>query len=426
MSPSSKGSLLVVFLTVFIDLLGFGMVLPLLPIYAKQFVTDSHGVTLGLLSASFSAMQFVFAPVWGRVSDRLGRRPVLLLGLAGSVVFYTLFGLATMWRSLTWMFISRVGAGIAGATIPTAQAYIADSTTPENRTRGMALIGAAFGLGFTFGPLLGAAALWTAGDAGLSPWPGYLAAGLSLFALLVAAVRLPESRQPGAAPSARRLLDLAALGRAMAVPTVGALIVTSFVTVLSFGSFEAVLAFLLKAAPAEGGFGFEYRNVLLMFALLGFAHAAAQGLVRGLAGRMSERWLATFGAVVSIAGFGLLVAATLAGSLGLFLVAMMTNSVGFAFMPASLQSLISRRSDPARQGEILGVSQGMSALARILAHLFAIPLFYRAAVAPFAVGAGLMALALLLIAVNTRRGTDFENHPATAEALETVTADASC
>src|SRR5688572_24308754 len=157
-----KASLFVVFLTVFIDLLGFGMVLPLLPLYGKSFAarhafSDSEvGWIVGLLMASFSAMQFLFVPVWGRLSDRWGRRPVLIIGLAGSTLFYGLFGLATAWQSLTGLFAARIGAGIAGATIATAQAYIADVTTKERRARGMALIGAAFALGFTLGPMLGA------------------------------------------------------------------------------------------------------------------------------------------------------------------------------------------------------------------------------------------------------------------------------
>ena len=123
------GSLIVIFLTVFIDLLGFGMVLPLLPIYAKHFVTDEHGLLIGLLMASFSAMQFLFAPVWGRLSDRIGRRPVLMIGLAGSIVFNALFGVATVMGSIVWLFVARIGAGIAGANIPITQAYIADTTS---------------------------------------------------------------------------------------------------------------------------------------------------------------------------------------------------------------------------------------------------------------------------------------------------------
>ncbi len=189
-----RGSLLVIFLTVFIDLLGFGMVLPLLPIYAQSFDVGASGWVLGLLMASFSAMQFLFAPLWGRLSDRIGRRPVLMVGLAGSVVFYTLFGIATVLQSIAWLFVARIGAGIAGATISTAQAYIADSTSLENRAKGMALIGAAFGFGFTLGPLLGGLALPGEGSQP-GPGPGYVAAGLSALALLLALVQIARVAQ---------------------------------------------------------------------------------------------------------------------------------------------------------------------------------------------------------------------------------------
>ena len=152
-SNASRSAMMIVFLVVFIDLLGFGIVLPLLPRYGDDFLQHlipggKHsfwgGLILGLLMSSFSLMQFVFAPIWGRISDRVGRRPILLLGLAGSVVFYALFGVASELRSpdtrilaLTLLFVSRIGAGIAGATIATAQAVIADSTTPERRSHGM-------------------------------------------------------------------------------------------------------------------------------------------------------------------------------------------------------------------------------------------------------------------------------------------------
>ena len=158
------------------------------------------GMTLGILMSCYTMMQFLFAPVWGRLSDRFGRRPILLMSLTGSTTFYFLFGLASVWRSLTWMFVARIGAGIAGATIPTAQAYIADVTTPEKRARGMALIGAAFGLGFTLGPLIGAAAIFISRDAGVSPWPGYAASGLSAIALCFALFKLPESLRREAMP----------------------------------------------------------------------------------------------------------------------------------------------------------------------------------------------------------------------------------
>ena len=179
-SPPRRSALLIIFLTVFIDLLGFGMVLPLLPIYGQHFA-EMHGFTeqqtgivVGLLMSSFSAMQFLFLPIWGRLSDRFGRRPIVILGLAGSTLFYAMFGLATMWRSLAGLFITRIGAGIAGATISTAQAFIADCTGKQERAKGMALIGAAFALGFTVGPVLGGGVPGRrrGGDQSLARFPG--------------------------------------------------------------------------------------------------------------------------------------------------------------------------------------------------------------------------------------------------------------
>src|SRR5438128_546417 len=144
-----RASLAVLFLTVFIDLIGFGMVIPFLSFYAREY--GASGITVGAIVGVYSIMQFFFAPVWGRLSDRIGRRPVILMSLAASCSGYLLFGLA---RGLPILFASRVIAGIGGASVGTAQAYIADVTTPENRAKGMGLIGAAFGMGFILGPPL--------------------------------------------------------------------------------------------------------------------------------------------------------------------------------------------------------------------------------------------------------------------------------
>jgi MFS family permease len=409
-----------VFLAVFIDLLGFGMVIPLVGIYARHLIVGEHkSLLIGLLLVSFSAMQFLCSPIWGRISDRIGRRPVLLVGLAGSTVFYAVFGYATAANSLLWMFISRIGAGISGATISTAQAYIADVTTPENRTKGMALIGAAFGLGFTFGPLLAAVAL-IPGENELSPWPGYLASLLSGSAFLFAFFKLPESRRESSGESAHKLLDMRGLQAALSFPTVGALLLTTFVAVLSFANFESVLPFLFEGPTETGGFGYTLQEVVLLFALLGFIHAFAQGGVRSMAKRTSEANLATGGAVTSVLGFLAMILGVRSQSFPVVIGGMMIIAWGFAFIPAPLQSLISRRCDPRHQGQILGVGQSLGALARILGHGRCFWLFSISPTIPFWFGVSLTGLALLLITLNARRGHDF-----VPRASETETAPAT-
>jgi MFS family permease len=381
------------------------MVLPLLPIYAKQFADNpviSIGPLIGLLMASFSAMQFFFAPVWGRISDRIGRRPVLMIGLGGSVVFYTIFGLATQWSSLTWLFVSRIGAGVAGATISTAHAYIADSTSKENRARGMALVGAAFGLGFTFGPLFGYLAL-PSGQGDPGPGPGYAAAALSAVALLLAYFKLPESLTVSRGTSDRRIFSLSAMADAFRTPSVVLLLFASFVTVLSFANFESTLSLLIK--DPLGPFHFTFRQVCLVYAFVGFVLTLVQGgIVRRIAGRVAEVYLACGGAVLEIVGFAML---AWAHTTGWLLAALCIVVSGFAFMTPSLNSLISRRSDPAKQGGIMGVTQGASSLARILGPIIGVTLFHVQAAWPLWLAAALMGGSLVVISLAARSGRDY-------------------
>ncbi len=412
-----RGSLLVIFLTVFVDLLGFGMVLPLLPNYAAEFDVDEHGVAIGLLMSSFSAMQFLCAPLWGRLSDRVGRRPVLMVGLGGSAVCYLLFAVATVQTNLTLLFISRIGAGVAGATISTAQAYIADVTRPEERTRGMALIGAAFGLGFTFGPLLGAGALALAENGALSPWPGYAAAALSAGALLLAIFVLPESLSAGARPRRHAIFDVASLRTALAIPSIGLLLCSSFMSIFSFANLESTLALLLK--QPVGGFELSDKRVLFVFAYIGLVLSLAQGgLVRRLAGRVADGALAVAGVTISAVGFALMILAAGQGSVALLLVALAIEVTGFSFVSPSINALVSRRSNPTQQGGILGLLQSASALARIFGPMVGVPLFYLSPALPFAAGTGLMILTLLLVSVAVRSGRDYEvEEPAAPDAV---------
>src|SRR5689334_16445878 len=223
---AGRSPLLFIFLTVFIDLLGFGIVLPHLPVYSKAYGADE--LTLGLLFSCFSGMQFLCAPMWGRLSDRIGRRPVLIGGLVGTAASYALFAFAS---SLPLLFASRLLAGFFGANISTAQAYIADVTPPEHRAKSMGLIGAAFGLGFTLGPLFGGELT------SLSPMaPGFFACGLSLCAALFGALRLPEPARHGGS----RVFHVKQLERALGEPRISTLMLLTFLSVVAFGSFEAM------------------------------------------------------------------------------------------------------------------------------------------------------------------------------------------
>ena len=409
MSEPRRGSLLVIFLTVFVDLLGFGMVLPLLPIYAREFTVDESGWQLGALMASFSAMQFLFAPLWGRLSDRVGRRPVLMIGLGASATFYALFGIATVWKSLLLMFVARIGAGIAGATISTAQAYIADTTSLENRAKGMALIGVAFGLGFTFGPLLGFLEVPNA-NAPPGPWPGYAAAMLSGLALLLAVFLLPESLHAGSEKAGRKLLDWAALRAAAAVPSVGMLLVAIFVCVFSFANFETTLSMLIKGGEKlpDSPFQFDWGRICLNYAYIFLTLALVLGgLVRRLGGNVSEGALAATGALIELVGFALIAWATTAGSVSVLFFALSVIVIGFAFMQPNLNALLSRRSDPAQQGMILGVGQSVNSLARIFGAGLGIPMLQYHLTLPHYVAAGLMTLGLLLVVIAARTGRDY-------------------
>lgn len=403
----------IVFLTVFIDLLGFGMVLPLLPIYADQFVVDEAGWLIGLLMASFSAMQFIFAPLWGRLSDRIGRRPVLMIGLLGSVVFYSLFGVATIMQSLTLLFVSRIGAGIAGATISTAQAYIADTTTLTERPKGMALIGMAFGLGFTFGPLFGYLAVPSGtGDPG--PAPGFAAAGLSLAALLLAYFKLPESLSVNSPSAAKQNLSMSGLRDALSIPSIVLLLVALFVVVFSFANFETTLSMLLKGRKGQvQPFSFSFGQVCLTYAYIGFTLALVQGgIVRRVAGKISEGVLASFGCILMTVGMLLILKATQDQSVGLLMGSLAIVVAGFGFMMPSLNSFISRRSDPDKQGGILGIGQSVNSLARIIGSGLGIPLLKLNIIAPFVISAIIMGIGLLLVIVASRSGKDFASSEA--------------
>lgn len=403
MEGPSRGSLSIIFATVFIDLLGFGMVLPILPLYAQAFDTDEAGWKLGMLMAIFSIMQLFFAPVWGSLSDKIGRRPVLMLGLFGSIIFYSLFGVATIYQSFWMLFWTRLGAGIFGATIPTAQAYIADTTTKENRAKGMALIGMAFGMGFTFGPIIGFLAV-PSGEGDPGPLPGFIAAGLSAVAFAFAIFKLPESLNKDSEQKKRKIFDWEAVAVATRNRAVLFVLATIFLCVFSFAKFETTLSMLIK-----NQFEFSWQWVCLTYAFIGFTLAIIQGgIVRPISKKVPEAIMATTGALLEVAGFFIVMFAIQNSSATLLFTALIVIVSGFSCLQPSLNSLLSRRTDPRNQGLIMGVGQSVNALARIFGSLIGIPILKYQTTAPFWLSGILMTLGAVFIFAAVGSGKDFK------------------
>ncbi len=345
-----KGVLGTLFLVVFIDLVGFGMVIPLLPFYARQYEPSKW--TFGLFMATYSLCQFLFAPILGRLSDRVGRRPVMLVSLAGAAAGYALLGFA---GTLPLLFLSRVIAGSAGGNISTAQAVIADTTTPETRAKGMGIIGAAFGLGFILGPFFGGVLY------GISPaFPGFAASVTSLVAFAMCWTLLPETRVVGVQDRTRRApFDVRALGHALGHPHLGLCLVMFFLTIFGFSNFEATFAQLLNLR-----FELEPKNIGLIFAGIGVVAAVVQG---GLIGRLQKAFgearLVAAGMVIGGLALGSLSYLPNLVSTGLVL---MCLAFGTGIINPSLSSLTSSFAEPDEVGGVLGIYQGLGSLGRIL------------------------------------------------------------
>lgn len=384
LSPSA-----IVFLVVFIDLLGFGIVIPLLPLYAERF--GPSPIAFGLLMSSYSAMQLVFAPILGRLSDRFGRRPVLLLSLLGTVAGYLLFAFAD---SLALLFASRILDGATGGNIGTAQAVIADTTSESDRARGMGLIGMAFGLGFVFGPAIGGFAVTLHPAA-----PGLFAAGLSALAFLWALVGLPETRPAGGPRSPFGVLSPASLGKTFRRPGIGPLMAVSLLAAVAFSAFEATFSQFLSLR-----FGFSPATVASVFVAVGVTAAVVQGgLIRRLAPRFGERRLLAAGLAVLLAAFGLLLAAR---SVPVLMVAVVALAAGSGFASPSLLGLVSRRTPPTEQGEVLGAFQSTAALGRIAGPFWGELVYFRfGPPGPHVTGLVLEAAALA-VAMSLSRGDD--------------------
>ena len=379
-----KPSLLIVWLTVFIDLIGFGIVVPLVPVFAKRF--DATSYTIGLVLASFSAMQFIFAPIWGRLSDRVGRRPILLLSTAGAAISYVIFAFGSGLNDSTWALlalgVARGFAGAFGGNITVAQAYIADITPAENRSKKMGLIGMAFGLGFILGPAIGGVSLKYLGVTG----PGWVAAGLCVVNFILALLILPESRQPNSEHVPPRP-HWAQWKHTLVQPGIGLLILVFFLSTLCFSCFEVTLALLVC-----DNFNLDIKNdattatvATYLFVYCGLISAFVQG---GMIGRVVKKFgeprviaLSLLLTAISLAllpfikGSGLLSWSILTQPEGLgwwgLLGALALLSVGSSLTRPPLFGLLSNLTSENEQGANIGVAQGAGSLARIIGQFCA-------------------------------------------------------
>ncbi|HXC88656.1 MAG TPA: MFS transporter [Stellaceae bacterium] len=382
----------ILFFIVLIDLVGFGLVIPLLPFYAVRFGATAPEVTW--LLATYSLMQLVAAPLWGRLSDRAGRRPVLMASMAASALAYLWLGAAnTLWM----LFAARALAGACAGNIAAAQAYIADITKPEDRAHGMGMIGAAFGLGFIIGPAVGGLLAGNNPATADLATPAWVAAGLSFAALCGVLAVLRESHPPErrgqATPQGRIGLILGALRR----PVLSQLIAVFFLVILAFAAMESIFALWalrqLDWGPEKVGFVFAY---------LGLLSAVMQGgLTRRLTKRYGEERLLLCGLVLLAIG---LVVVPFSRSLGVLGGAFAVLAIGLGLVQPALNSLISRRAGSGEQGQVLGVTQSTGSLARVVGPPSAGYLFADLGhSSPFLWGAAIVVIAFVL-ALNLFRG----------------------
>lgn len=345
-----KSPLVIIFITVFIDLLGFGIVIPFLPLYAEHL--GSTPFLAALLGTTYAGMQFVFAPIWGRLSDRIGRRPIILWTLLVSAGAYLFLGLA---GSVAGLFAARLLGGIASGNIPTAQAYIADSTPPHQRARGMGLIGAAFGLGFVLGPGIGGLLSHT------SPaLPAQVAAAMGAANCLWAYFSLPESLKRKDGEDGRHGPGrLRGLAEALRSPGLAPLLLLVFLVRFGFSAMEWTFPLFLKRH-----LGFSFLKIGLLLAYTGVVMVATQGILVGrLARPLGERVLVILGTLVMALGFALV---PFASSTRGLLILLGILAVGAGLNSPSLTSLISQTAGEDVHGGVLGVSQTFSSLAMIL------------------------------------------------------------
>jgi DHA1 family tetracycline resistance protein-like MFS transporter len=336
--------LLIIFLTIFVNLIGFGIIIPLLPFYAETF--GASPLVIGLLFAVYSVCQLVAAPVLGDYSDRYGRRPVLIFSLAGTVVSFVMLALA---HSVMLLFLARIVDGLSGGNISTARAYVADVTEPKDRARAYGLIGAAFGLGFILGPALSGVLARVSYTA-----PIWAAAGITLVATALAWLWLPETVHRARAGSGLPLRNLPEL---LARPGLGRILVVDFVYWFAFAIFQTTFALFTARR-----FQFDASQTGYFFSAFGILGAVVQGgLIRPVVHRLGDKTTFMLGVVSSAIG---LIAAAASHSVPMFTVTLIPLALGIGFGHPTVSSLVSKVARDDEQGRVQGAASAVESLGR--------------------------------------------------------------
>jgi MFS transporter, DHA1 family, tetracycline resistance protein len=383
-APMKQASLFVIFLTVFIDLIGFGLVMPIFPVYIKNM--GATNIEIGMITASYAIMNFIFTPLLGSYSDRFGRRPILLTTILINVIAFFIFGLA---NSLPLLIVSRLFSGIGSANISAAQAYISDISTPENRAKSMGMIGVAFGLGFVFGPIFGALLNQVYGIHSV----GYAASALCLINLVWAYFSLPESLKTKNATAEIQFIPIQEYKNALNKSIIRELFLLNLVYIAAFMMMQTYSSLLWKEH-----YGLDAHQILYIFAFIGVTTAAVQGgLIGIMVKKFGEQRLLYYGCVFMMFGLGILPLMPKYLLVHGIVLSITSIAFGAGCLTPSMTSLLSQHTDLHEQGKMLGLAQSFGALARVIGPFLGGVLYDLAFWLPFVGGAGMMIGCLYLV-----------------------------
>ena len=375
--------LAILFLTIFIDLLGFGIIIPILPTYSKELGASDFMVSI--VGFIFPLIQFLFSPLMGSVSDRYGRKPIIIGSLLVNIIGYSILAHAA---TIPLLFLARLLNGVGSANLGAAQAYISDITTPENRAKSFGIIGAAFGLGFIFGPPLGGILKEIFGIEVV----GYTLVALCILNLLVVTLILPESLKLKNISNRLRMNPFHGIGRALKFPEIRQVMTMNFVFIIAFALMQLAAALLWaeRYNVSEKGIGY-------IFMYIGFVSALCQGMIVGrVSKKIGEKKMLIVGSVAMALGLGFLATPPKEWFYPIELLSMAMLAFGSSMLNPAITALVSRASNENEQGIMLGINQSIGSLGRAIGFLGSAWLYGYLFYLPFTIGSGLMVVVLFM------------------------------